>query len=109
MADISILLAFSAGALPFISPCLFPLYPAFLSYITGMSVAEIQMGKLKGQRKAILHTIFFLVGFSIIYLVFGFGTAGSATLLETWYFQYGDVIRQIGAILMVLYGLIKMQ
>jgi len=106
MADISILLAFGAGALTFISPCVFPLYPAFLSYITGMSVAEIQLGELKGQHKAILHTIFFLFGFSIIYLVFGFGTVGSATLLETWYFQYGDVIRQIGAILMVLFGLI---
>ncbi|WP_399630927.1 cytochrome c biogenesis CcdA family protein [Sporosarcina sp. SG10008] len=106
MADISILLAFGAGALTFISPCVFPLYPAFLSYITGMSVAEIQLGELKGQHKAILHTIFFLCGFSIIYLVFGFGTVGSATLLETWYFQYGDVIRQIGAILMVLFGLI---
>ena len=106
MADISILLTFGAGALTFISPCVFPLYPAFLSYITGMSVAEIQLGELKGQHKAILHTIFFLFGFSIIYLVFGFGTVGSATLLETWYFQYGDVIRQIGAILMVLFGLI---
>ena len=106
MADISILLAFSAGALTFISPCVFPLYPAFLSYITGMSVAEIQLGELKGQHKAILHTIFFLFGFSIIYLVFGFGTAGSATLLETWYFQYGDLIRQIGATLMVVFGLI---
>ncbi|MGJ7922560.1 cytochrome c biogenesis CcdA family protein, partial [Neobacillus sp. LXY-4] len=49
---------------------------------------------------------FFLFGFSIIYLVLGFGTAGSATLLETWYFRYGDLIRQIGAILMVVFGLI---
>ena len=66
MADISILLAFGAGALAFISPCVFPLYPAFLSYITGMRVAEIQSGVLKGQRKAIFHTLFFLFGFSII-------------------------------------------
>ncbi|MDQ6600708.1 cytochrome c biogenesis CcdA family protein [Bacillus salipaludis] len=106
MADISILLALGAGALAFISPCVFPLYPAFLSYITGMRVAEIQSGELKGQRKAIFHTLFFLFGFSIIYLVLGFGTTGSANLLGTWYFQYGDLIRQIGAILMVVFGLI---
>ncbi|MGF6949074.1 cytochrome c-type biogenesis protein [Neobacillus sp. B4I6] len=106
MADISILLAFGGGALTFISPCVFPLYPAFLSYITGMSVTEIQSGELKGQRKAIFHTLFFLFGFSIIYLVLGFGTTGSASLLETWYFQYGDLIRQIGAILMMAFGLI---
>ncbi|WP_096271170.1 cytochrome c biogenesis CcdA family protein [Paucisalibacillus globulus] len=104
--DISILLAFGAGVLSFVSPCVFPLYPAFLSYITGMSVSEIQEGKWKGQRKAIFHTISFLVGFSIIYLVLGLGTAGSATLIETWYFQYGDLIRQIGAILIVFFGLV---
>lgn len=106
MTDISIILAFGAGVLSFISPCVFPLYPAFLSYITGMSVSEIQTGELKGQHKAIVHTIFFLFGFSIIYLVLGFGTAGSAPLLEDWYFQYGELIRQIGAILMVVFGLI---
>lgn len=106
MTDISILLSLGAGLLTFLSPCVFPLYPAFLSYITGMSVSEIQRGEIRGQHKAIFHTLFFLLGFSIIYLVLGFGTSGSATLLETWYFQYGDLIRQIGAILMVVFGLI---
>lgn len=45
MADISILLAFGAGVLSFVSPCVFPLYPVFLSYITGVSVSDIQNGK----------------------------------------------------------------
>lgn len=106
LADISIFLTFGAGVLSFVSPCVFPLYPAFLSYITGLSVSDIQSGKLRGQRKAIFHTIFFLLGFSIIYLVLGLGTAGSVTLIETWYFQYGDLVRQIGAILIVFFGLV---
>ncbi|PAV28704.1 cytochrome C biogenesis protein CcdA [Virgibacillus profundi] len=106
LTDISIFLAFGAGALSFVSPCVFPLYPVFLSYITGVSVADIQSGKMRGQRKAIFHTIFFLLGFSIIYLVLGLGTAGSATIIETWYVQYGDLIRQIGAILIVFFGLV---
>ena len=105
-ADISIFLALGAGVLTFLSPCVFPLYPAFLSYITGLSVGEIQNGELKGQRKAIFHTISFLIGFSVIYLVLGFGTAEGATKLESWYFQYGDLVRQIGALLMVAFGLI---
>lgn len=105
-SDISILLALGAGVLSFVSPCVFPLYPAFLSYITGLSVSDIQTGKLRGQRKAILHTIFFLLGFSIIYLILGLGTAGSATLIENWYFQYGDLIRQLGAILIVFFGFV---
>ncbi|SES61766.1 cytochrome c-type biogenesis protein [Oceanobacillus limi] len=104
--DISILLAFGAGALTFVSPCVFPLYPAFLSYITGLSVSDIQSGKIREQRKAIIHTIFFLLGFSIIYFVLGFGSAGSATFIETWYVQYGDLIRQLGAILIVFFGLV---
>ncbi|WP_404332237.1 cytochrome c biogenesis CcdA family protein [Mesobacillus maritimus] len=104
--EISILLAFGAGLLAFVSPCVFPLYPAFLSYITGMSVSDIQSGKLRGQRKAIFHTVFFLLGFSIIYLVLGLGATGSTSLLEIWYVQYGDLIRQIGAILIVFFGLV---
>lgn len=106
MADVSIFLAFGAGVLSFVSPCVFPLYPAFLSYITGMNVSDIQSGKMRGQRKAILHTVFFLLGFSVIYLVLGLGTAGSSTLIETWYFRYDDLIRQIGAILIIFFGLV---
>lgn len=104
--DISIFLAFGAGVLTFVSPCVFPLYPVFLSYITGMSVSDLQSGKLKGQRQAIFHTLFFLIGFSIIYIVLGLGASGSATLIETWYMQYGDLIRQLGAILIVFFGLV---
>lgn len=108
MADISILLAFSAGVLSFVSPCVFPLYPAFMSYITGLSVSDIQRGKIKEQRQAIVHTVLFLIGFSIIYLVLGLGTVGGSTLIETWYFRYNDVIRQVGAILIVFFGLVTM-
>lgn len=105
-ADISIFLALGAGALTFLSPCVFPLYPAFLSYITGLSINEIQDGELRGRGQAIFHTISFLFGFSIIYLVLGFGTVEGATFLESWYFQYGDLIRQIGALLMIVFGLV---
>lgn len=108
MSDVTILLAFGAGILSFVSPCVFPLYPAFVSYITGVSVSEIQSGKMKEKHKAILHTVFFLIGFSIIYLILGLGTTGSATLIELWYVQYGDLIRQIGAILIVIFGLLTL-
>lgn len=40
LTDISIFLAFGAGALSFVSPCVFPLYPVFMSYITGVSVSD---------------------------------------------------------------------
>lgn len=100
-ADVNVFLAFGAGFLSFISPCTLPLYPAFLSYITGMSYNELKNEKGMLQRRAILHTLFFLLGFSIIFIVIGF----SATLLEGFFISYQDLIRQIGAILIVIFGL----
>ncbi|MFL0582653.1 cytochrome c biogenesis CcdA family protein [Solibacillus silvestris] len=99
--DLNILLAFGAGFLSFISPCTLPLYPAFLSYITGMTLNELKAEKGMMQKRAILHTLFFLLGFSIIFIAIGFGTS----LAKDFFFQYQDLLRQIGAILIVAFGL----
>jgi cytochrome c-type biogenesis protein len=101
MTDVNVLLAFGAGFLSFISPCCLPLYPAFLSYITGMSVGEIKSENAMLQRRSMLHTLFFLVGFSIIFIALGFATSFIGQIFS----QYGDLIRQIGAIFIVLFGL----
>ncbi|TLS37429.1 cytochrome c biogenesis CcdA family protein [Pseudalkalibacillus caeni] len=102
MTDVNILLAFGAGFLSFISPCCLPLYPAFLSYITGVSVAELKEENGMMQKRAILHTVFFLIGFSIIFLVLGMSTS----LLGTFFIKYKDLVRQVGAIIIVLFGLV---
>ncbi|MFP3917313.1 cytochrome c biogenesis protein CcdA [Lysinibacillus telephonicus] len=100
-SDINVFLAFGAGFLSFISPCTLPLYPAFLSYITGMSYDELKNEKGMLQKRAILHTLFFLIGFSIIFIAIGF----SASLAREFFLNYQDLIRQIGAILIVVFGL----
>ncbi|USK62407.1 cytochrome c biogenesis CcdA family protein [Peribacillus asahii] len=102
MADINMFLAFGAGFLSFISPCCLPLYPAFLSYITGVSVDDLKenMGIL--QKRAILHTIFFLVGFSIIFIALGFSTS----FLGVLFTNYNNLIRQVGALFIVFFGLV---
>lgn len=102
MSDISLLLAFGAGFLSFISPCVLPLFPAFLSYITGMSVSEITEDNKMLNRNSLLHTMFFLIGFSSIFIMIGF----SATLVSEYLMLYQDVIRQIGAILIIFFGLV---
>lgn len=102
VADINILLAFGAGFLSFISPCTLPLYPVFLSYITGMSYQEIKNEKAMLQKRAVLHTLFFLLGFSIIFIAIGYGTS----LVNDFFFTYQDVIRQVGALLIIVFGLI---
>lgn len=100
-SDINIFLALGAGFLSFISPCTLPLYPAFLSYITGMSLDELKNEKGMLQKRAILHTLFFLVGFSIIFIAIGFG----ASLAKDFFVNYQELLRQGGAILIVIFGL----
>ncbi|PAV29377.1 cytochrome C biogenesis protein CcdA [Virgibacillus profundi] len=102
MSEINIFLAFGAGVLSFVSPCVLPLYPAFLSYITGMSVSEIKEDNKKMNKKALLHTIFFLIGFSSVFIMMGFMTSYISEFLLT----NRDVIRQVGAILIIFFGLV---
>ncbi|MCA1053637.1 cytochrome c biogenesis protein CcdA [Rossellomorea aquimaris] len=102
MADINLFLAFGAGFLSFISPCCLPLYPAFLSYITGMSVSELKTDNAMLQKRSLLHTIFFLLGFSVIFIAIGFGTS----FVGEFFLDYKDLIRQLGAIFIVVFGLV---
>ncbi|HJV16078.1 MAG TPA: cytochrome c biogenesis protein CcdA [Bacillales bacterium] len=102
MADVNVFLAFGAGFLSFISPCCLPLYPAFLSYITGMSVGELKSDNVMLQKRSLLHTLFFLIGFSVIFIAIGFGT----TFVGNFFREYQDLIRQLGGIFIVFFGLI---
>ncbi|WP_100010872.1 cytochrome c biogenesis CcdA family protein [Lentibacillus sediminis] len=102
MEEINIFLAFGAGFLSFVSPCVLPLYPAFLSYITGMSVSEINEANSRLNKRALLHTIYFLLGFSSIFIMIGFTT----TMISEFLMTYQDLIRQIGAILIIFFGLV---
>lgn len=101
MSDVNIFLAFGAGVLSFISPCCLPLYPAFLSYITGMSVSELKAENAMLQKRSLLHTLFFLIGFSVIFVAIGF----TSSFVSGFFTQYQDLIRQIGAIFIVIFGL----
>ncbi|MET3728626.1 cytochrome c-type biogenesis protein [Fictibacillus halophilus] len=104
MTDLNILLAFGAGLLSFISPCCLPLYPAFLSYITGISVQELKEENAMLRKTALLHTTFFLIGFSIIFLFLGLST----TIIGDLFVQYQTLLRQIGAIVIIFFGLVVM-
>lgn len=102
LGDLNIFLSFGAGFLSFISPCCLPLYPAFLSYITGLTVSELKEDNNKLNRRAMFHTIFFLIGFSIIFVVLGLSTS----FIYNLFYDYIDLIRQVGAVLIIVFGLI---
>lgn len=102
MSDVTLFLAFGAGFLSFVSPCCLPLYPAFLSYITGVSVGELKAENAMLQKRSILHTIFFLIGFSSIFIMLGFSTSIFGRLFN----EYQEFIRQMGAVLIIFFGLV---
>ncbi|KQL44585.1 cytochrome c biogenesis CcdA family protein [Brevibacillus choshinensis] len=103
--NLSILLAFGAGFLSFISPCCLPLYPSFLSYITGITVDEVKKGRTVFQKQALMHTLFFIIGFSIIFIALGLSTSWIGSL----FVNQKDLIRQLGGILLVVIGLVMLQ
>lgn len=99
--DVTLFLAFGAGFLSFLSPCCLPLYPSYLSYITGISGAQIREDLAVFRRGALLHTLFFMLGFSVIFFALGL----SATALGSLFARYQDLIRQLGGLLIVAMGL----
>ncbi|WP_313998261.1 cytochrome c biogenesis protein CcdA [uncultured Paenibacillus sp.] len=103
-ADLTLWLVFGAGFLSFISPCCLPLYPSYLSYITGVSVKDLKEGRGLFQKQALLHTLFFILGFSVIFFALGL----SASLLGNLFSDNQDLIRQLGGILVAVFGLVML-
>ncbi|MDR6226840.1 cytochrome c biogenesis CcdA family protein [Desmospora profundinema] len=99
-------LAFLAGLLSFLSPCTLPLYPAYLSRLTGLSFTEIRdqhkMGKVR--LRILSHTAVFVLGISLIYVMLGF----SATLVGGWFVEYRSWIRIGSGILFIIMGFMLM-
>lgn len=105
MADLNLGIAFAAGIASFISPCCLPLYPSYLSYITGISVTQIKTDTSRQVRmRTMSHTFFFILGFSAVFFALGYGANAFADMFR----EYQDLIRQISAVLIVLMGLFLM-
>ncbi|WP_445667917.1 cytochrome c biogenesis CcdA family protein [Paenibacillus sp. FSL H7-0756] len=96
-------IAFAAGVASFISPCCLPLYPSYLSYITGLSVQELKNGSNSKEvrLRTLSHTLAFILGFSAVFYTLGFG----AGLFGEFFNGQRDLIRQLSAILIIVMGL----
>jgi cytochrome c-type biogenesis protein len=99
---LGVVVAFTAGLFSFLSPCVLPLFPSYLSFVTGMSVSDLSAGLTSvARRRVMLHAIAFVVGFSVIFVALGASvSAASAFLLD-----YRDWIRRVGGVLIVVFGL----
>lgn len=103
MSNLNIWLAFFAGLASFISPCCLPLYPSYISYITGMSVQTLktEQNKKEVRYRTMSHTLAFILGFSAVFYTLGVG----AGLFGSFFNNNRDLIRQLSALLIILMGL----
>lgn len=99
MDNVSVAIAFSAGLLSFLSPCVLPLVPAYLSYLTGTAASEITEREAK--RNLILKALGFVFGFSVIFIIMG----ASASSLGQLFAENRYLLKKIGGIIIVLMGL----
>ncbi len=101
--QISLFAAFTAGFLSFVSPCVLPLVPSYVSYITGLSIEQLSSAETRHRfRGAIMvNSLLFIAGFSCVFIAFG----ASASLAGQFLITYQDYLRKIGGVLIVLFGL----
>ncbi len=106
MEQVPLLISFSAGLLSFLSPCVLPLIPGYISFITGLSVAEMTSpdavrDKVGMRKKVFVQTLLFVGGFSFIFILMG----ASATFLGGLIATHHHLLRIGGGIMVVLFGL----
>lgn len=104
MAEVSlffIVAVFTAGLLTFLAPCTLPLVPAFLGFISGVSTGDAEKFDSGVRKKLVINTLFYVLGFSVVFIVFGIlaGLAGSLlSPIRIW-------LTRIGGITVIIFGL----
>ena len=96
-ATFGLLVAFSAGLLSFLSPCVLPLVPSYVTFITGLSLDEVRTAR----RTALVHALLFVLGFSLIFIALG----ATASVLGRVLFVARVWIARIGGALIIVFGL----
>jgi len=101
--EISVLIAFSAGLLSFVSPCVLPLIPSYITYITGVSFKELAESgaRAKVRWTTISHSLLFIMGFSTIFIVLG----ASASYLGQLLIRYQYWLMKGGGVLIIILGI----
>ena len=106
MPDVSLFAAFGAGVLSFISPCVLPLVPGYISYISGASLEEMRGGPTgvkssRTRRQMLITSLAFVLGFSIVFVAFG----ASATALGHVLLRQKAILEKIAGAVVILFGL----
>lgn len=100
--ELSLIVALGAGVLSFLSPCVLPLVPSYLSFIAGVSFDDFKRSQHNPKllRKVILNSLLFIVGFSSVFMTLGLSFSLAGQLL----FQYQESIRMVAGLLIAFFG-----
>jgi cytochrome c-type biogenesis protein len=110
MPDVSLYMAFIAGVISFLSPCVLPLVPGYVSFISGVSFAELRdrtdsYSFLSKERKTILlNSIFFIAGFSAVFILLG----ASATWIGSFLSSKISILSKLAGAVIIFFGMYKM-
>lgn len=97
--SIGLAVAFMAGLLSFLSPCVLPLIPSYVTFITGMSLDELTTRE-RDRRAVLVHGVLFVVGFTLVFVILG----ASATFLGSLFAYASRWVERIGGALLILFG-----
>jgi len=97
--EVGIFIAFTAGVFSFLSPCVLPLVPSYLTFVTGMSLEDLQEGV--DRKTTFTHSLLFVIGFSSIFILLG----ASASFLGQFLRAYELWIARVGGVIIVLLGM----
>ena len=92
---IEFLIAFGAGLISFLSPCVLPLIPGYISYISGSSLNEL----IEKQKVNLIPIIFFTLGFSLVFIIFG----AAATFIGQFLLKNSNILRILAGSVIILF------
>ena len=102
-ASVGLLTAFAAGIVSFLSPCVLPIVPGYVSYVAGQSARRVQ-ARLSARLATLGLSAFFVAGFSTVFIAFG----ASATAIGQLFVRYRDALNGAGGIVIVAFGLLML-
>ena len=95
--SVGVFIAFSAGVLSFLSPCVLPLVPGYIGFLTGMTAPEAT----NRRRVTVTHALFFVLGFTVVFMALGAGASVFGAALKSQKL----LVAQIGGVLIIVFGL----
>jgi cytochrome c-type biogenesis protein len=101
--NVTLIAAFAAGFLSFISPCVLPLIPGYVSFVSGVSLEDMRgdAAVSSARRHVLITSLFFVLGFSLVFIALG----ATASVVGRFLFEKQPILAKIAGVLLVIFGL----